>query len=65
MVLTMQLAAVLFAINLLSLFYIWCRGSFARIEFWIFYFLNLGWSGFLIATNIVKKHKIIKLNNTI
>lgn len=34
--------------NSLGLFYIWCRDSFARVEFWLIYVLNLLW--FIIIT---------------
>ena len=50
--------------NFLCLFYIWCRGTFARVEFWVFYAINLGFSAFLIITNIVRGEMITKTDSS-
>ncbi len=33
----------LMAFNAIGLFYIWCKDTFARIEFWLIYILNIVW----------------------
>lgn len=51
---------VFLLINLVGLFYIWFRKTFARMEFWVLYGFNLVWSGLLVLQGFnIKSSQIV------